>query len=243
MVSDSSFFNGVPGPSPWYLTPDTRTVPGFAWQPTGTISPPAGKTLLVGPLGPVAILGLYNYAMTLNESTLVIWHQSRKKMGRTAPVRLLVIQPGSLSPLDSNLNLLYKRMNAENLPLLVGGKAQAEIKLSTVNVEDDLSAEFPPELQARDELLILCKTSAKGVPTARQGRNLALLVARPKQGRYRLYPQDWYNTGACDPMYQWVARVARNPRTGRVHGEGIQISPFVLDASLRRLQSAAKDQG
>lgn len=239
--SDSiPLFNGVPGPSPWYLTPTTRTVPGFSWQSAGTTSLSAGKALLVGPRGPVAILNYYNYVMMLDESSLLIWYQTFTKIAPTAPVRLLVIQPNSLSVLDSRLDSLYERMNAERLPLIIGGHTCAEMILSTVNVSDDLSSEFPAQLQTIDELLILCQTSAIGVPSGRQGSNLALLVAHPKQARYRLYPQDWFNSGALDYGYQWVTRVARNPRTGQVHGEGFRIDPFILDDSMRRLRIRPK---
>lgn len=75
-----------------------------------------GKYLLVGLPGPVAILGFQNNVMMLDESSLQIWHQSQKETSPSEPVRLLVIQPALLSALESNLDSLYKRMNAEHLP-------------------------------------------------------------------------------------------------------------------------------
>jgi len=65
--------------------------------------------------------------------------------------------------------------------------------------------------------------------------DLALLVAHPRTSSYRLYSQDWFNSLDLDFGYQWVTRVARHPETGRVHGDGIRIHPFVLDDLLRGL--------
>jgi len=38
-----------------------------------------------------------------------------------------------------------------------------------------------------------------------------------------------------DLSWEWPTRVARDPRTGRIRGDGIRIAPFTLDESLRRL--------
>ena len=80
-----ALFDEVPGPSPWFLTPDTKTVKGFQWKPAGQTSPAAGKTLLLGCDGPVAVLNFYNYVMTLDESSLLIWHQRRTDNAPTEP--------------------------------------------------------------------------------------------------------------------------------------------------------------
>ena len=171
--------------------------------------------------------------MMLDESSLLIWYQSATGIAAPpTPVRLLVLEPNSLSVLGSQLDSLYERMNAECQPLIIGGHPCEEMTLTTINVGDDLNSDFPGRLQAIDELLILCQTSATKVPSGRQGSNLALLLAHPKQARYRLYPQDWFNSGAVDYGYQWVTRIVRDPRTGQIHGEGFRIAPFVLDHSM-----------
>lgn len=51
-----------------------------------------------------------------------------------------------------------------------------------------------------------------------------------KEASVRVYPQRWFTAEACDLGYQWITRVAREPRTGRLVGDGIRISPFVLDS-------------
>jgi hypothetical protein len=82
--------------------------------------------------------------------------------------------------------------------------------------------------------LILCHSSAIEESPRGERSNLALLVAKPRTGIYELYPQDWFNSAGLDYGYQWVTRVARDPKSGRIHGEGFRIRPFVLDDTLRR---------
>jgi hypothetical protein len=243
-VSDK-LFDHAPGPSPWYLVPNTSwytgtyspTVDGYCWQSAELNHPAAGgKTLLFGADGPVAVLNRYNYVMALNESMLLIWNQARRTtdVSPTLPVRLFVIEPGQLRPLHNDLNSIYERMNTQSEFLAVGGNASQEICLSTTNVNEDLNAQFPPQFQSIDELLILCHSS--GIPSNRGLVDLALLVAHPRLSHYRLYPQDWFNDSEMDFGYQWVTRIARNPETGFVHGEGFRIAPFILDDSLRELR-------
>ena len=42
--------------------------------------------------------------------------------------------------------------------------------------------------------------------------------------------------GRVDLGYQWVTRVAGEQVTGCIHGDGIRISPFTLDETLRNLR-------
>jgi hypothetical protein len=230
-------FDRIPGPSPWYLRKNAPAVKGFRWQPAEPNHPAAGgKTLLVGPDGPVAALSFYNYVMALDESTLLVWNQGLglTEVAPSEPVRLFVIEPNRLRPLDSDLNVLFERMKTQKELVALGGNTSAEMSLSTRVVDEELKAEFPEPLQSVEELLILCHSS--GIATERGSVDLALLVAHPRRSEYRLYPQDWFNTAGLDYGYQWVTRVARNPQTGQIHGEGIRIEPFILDDSLRGLR-------
>lgn len=92
-LDPGSFFNGVPGPTPWYPTPGDLAVEGFHWERS------SGRTLLVGNAGVVAVLNYYNYVMRPDSSTLLIWNQRNESDYQGAPpVRLVVIQPGCSLP-------------------------------------------------------------------------------------------------------------------------------------------------
>jgi len=101
-------------------------------------------------------------------------------------------------------------------------------------VDADIAHAFADSVRGIEEVLILCHSSAIRTPDSGHS-NLALAVVRPNKSTYKLYPQDWFNDAGFDHGYQWVTRVVRNPSTGQIHGEGIRIGPFVLDASLNRL--------
>jgi hypothetical protein len=232
----SGLFDDVPGPSPWYLVPETKTVNGFVWRPAGETRLSSGKTLLVGPNGPVAVLNFQNYVMRLDVSSLLIWHQQWTEFGPTEPVRILVVHPDRLTPLPGDLDSLYEAMNVHRTPITLGGKPTAEVRLETHDCTDEIQTEFPEQMHSADELLILCHSSGIPGPIAGGGSNSALLVARPRQAVYRLYQQNWFNSGGIDYGYQWVTRVVRNHRTGQVHGEGMRIAPFILDDSLCNLR-------
>jgi hypothetical protein len=234
----SDLFDGVPGPTPWYVRAGTTAVEGFTWQQTRgrawkdatESSQLAGKTLLVGEDGIVAVFDFENWIMRLDDSTLLVWNQ-----GKAAPsVRLVAFRPGPLPPFEADVEEIARRMHASGSRMELAVQPLASCALSATVIDEDVAAEFPQELHQLEELLILCHSPAIPKIPGMQV-DLALLVARPAQGVFRLYPQDWFNAADLDFGYQWVTRVVRNPRTGHIHGEGIRIAPFELDESQRRL--------
>ncbi len=196
----------------------------------------AGAIALSGPRGPVLLLDFHNYVMPLappGDHTLLIWHQREtKKDATTAPIVLRVFALADLRPLIGNLADLAETMRDEGASFVSAAPARWEVSLSTTMIDRPCTLPVEPELSTIEELLILCHSSAIAAPTWERN-NLALLVATPQQQSYQLYPQDWFNNGGFDYGYEWVTRVARDAKTGRIHGEGIRIRPFILDASLR----------
>ena len=196
----------------------------------------------------VAILNYYNYVMRLDSSKLLIWNQRNEADNQdTSPVHLVVIQPGLLTSFGDNLEGADSRMQrAVGVRLALTDPPPVSMYFNTGVIDENISAVFPKELQAIDELLILCNSSA--IPARNDGinANLALLVARPQQSSYQLFPQDWFNSSDLDFGYQWVTRVARDPQTGRVRGEGFRIVPFSSTtrcATLRGQADARKSLG
>lgn len=226
-----SLFGGAPGPTPWYSKPGAAAVEGFHWEESS-----GGKTLLVGVDGSVAVLNAYNYVTTLDSSSLLIWNQRREADdGHTAPVHLVVIRPSLLPPFGDDLPREISRMDRTQARLALQDPPDVSMYMNTDVTGENISAVFPKQLHAIDELLILCDSSAIAPREDGINANLALLVAKPKQSVYQLYPQDWFNSSDLDFGYQWITRVARNSQTGRVHGEGFRLKPFELDDSLRQL--------
>jgi hypothetical protein len=65
--------------------------------------------------------------------------------------------------------------------------------------------------------------------------NLTLMVASPRTSTFQLYSQEWFNHAGLDNGYQWITRVVRDRKTGKIHLEGIRIAPFMLNASLHNM--------
>lgn len=227
-------FDGVPGPTPWYLRASPPALSGLEWRDAGQKSPFAGKTLLVNKQGLVAIFDFHNYISLFNQSLLLIWHQHPAGKEPTAPVHMRVIDPTQLRPLSGELEDLCHLMKNEGVSLLYDGCPIVEIDLATTTVGKPINTVFPPPLSEINELLILCHSSGVDPEPGWERSNLALLVAHPSRSTYQLYPQDWFNGAGLDYGYQWVTRVVRNPATQQIHGEGIRIAPFVLDNTLRQ---------
>ena len=88
---------------------------------------------------------------------------------------------------------------------------------------------FPNAFADVGEILVL---------SAPQPNQLCLWIVDTRSARVSVFPQDWWNRADLDFGYQWVTRVARDPNTGKIVGEGIRIQPFVLDSSCRELEAA-----
>lgn len=226
--------DAAPGPSPWYLGGRLGPVlpSGYSWAPAPKDQTTAGVTLLKNLTDVVMLVDLYNYVAALDSDALLIWHQQHSQ-NPSAPVVLRAYRYSDLSALNTPVEELCALMRARRLPVLTDCPPMFECAWPTIMVDEPIEVQIPEQLKHRDEVLILCYSSAiQPGPEAGHG-NLPLMVVTPAHGHIKLYPQDWFNNGQVDLGYQWVTRVARDPRTQGVRGDGIRISPFLLDETLR----------
>jgi hypothetical protein len=136
---------------------------------------------LVGAAGVVAVLDFYSYVMRLDSSTLLIWNQRHgTKSEGSQPVHLVVIWPSLLPPFGDGLAREILRMGAVGARLAIPDKPVASMSLNTGIIGEDVPSTFPKKVEAIEELLILCNSSAIGIQDGTKA-NLALLVAQPKQ--------------------------------------------------------------
>ena len=223
----------APGPSPWYLRRPGARIPGFEWIDAGQSSHTAGLMVLSGARGNLLILDFHNYVVLLDPDTLLVWHQRSVPTGPTAPVCLRVFRLSDLRPLEGDLEELGASMRQATTSFMASGDPLCEHDIPTTVVSQRITQRFPEPLLRCQELLILCHSSGVEDSSVADRSNLVLLVARPADSSYEHFPQDWFNHGSLDYTYQGVTRVARDPATGRIHGEGVRIDPFVLDDTLR----------
>jgi hypothetical protein len=118
-------------------------------------------------------------------------------------------------------------MRQKGAPLIAARAPQWEVSLPTIVIGEPRSWAVPEPLANTEELLILCHSPVIEKSPRGERSNLALLIAKPRTGIYELYPQDWFNNAGLDYGHQWVTRVARDPESGRIYGEGFRIRPSV----------------
>jgi hypothetical protein len=237
-----SVLENAQGPSPWYLRRGNPPplVPGFKWKAAGESGQTAGATVLAGPDGAVLILDFHNYVLLLDPGTLLVWHQPSVETGSTAPVVLRIFRLLELRPLEGDLETLCGSMRRAGVPFASSVPPLCEFLIPTDVAGPQRDLTFPEQLHTLSELLILCHSSGVEESPTGERSNLALLIARPSDGTYQLFPQDWFNFAKLDYTFQGVTHVARDARTGRIHGKGVRIEPFVLDRTLRRTLSARR---
>jgi hypothetical protein len=225
-----SFLDDAPGPSPWYQGP---RLPGLTWVRAGESRAAAGKTCLMRGDDVLLLVSMYCYVELLLPGLLLIWRQAHAPTGNTEPVMMWGYQYGNLAPLSKSIEELCQDMQEQSGATLAAASPEFECALPTRICDEPVSISIPDPLRIRPEMLILCQSSAIA-PGPKSGHgNLALMLLNPVSGTLRLYPQDWFNDGRVDLGYQWVTRVGRDPKTGRIHGDGIRIDPFILDDSMR----------
>jgi hypothetical protein len=185
---------------------------------------------LVSPEGEnLVVLGFGCYVQQLPSGKVILWHHERgdavdaKLMNPC--IRFVAFDPTLLRPIP-DLKTACESLDARHDDVYLPSGVVAETRVSAVLPAGSYNHVFPDVMREAAELLVLA------VPELDQ---LALYVIHPAQGRIEVYPQDWFNQAKLDYGYQWVTRVAREPTTGRIQGEGFRLDPFILDTTYRRL--------
>jgi hypothetical protein len=100
----------------------------------------------------------------------------------------------------------------------------AEIEVSTRLPEGTHKLEIPEDLRSLDELLLVGSRPAKN----RDDAAANIYVLYPQAGLVQVLPQRWFTAGQYDVGRQWIARLARDPATQRIIGEGVRMGKFEL---------------
>jgi hypothetical protein len=148
-------------------------------------------------------------------------HQSKI---RDHSLRLTMIDTRSLKPLPSIPNLEVRRKSGEP-PVEFLSNAVAETNITYPGEYGKLTHQFPDAMRSIKEVLVLGSVVAHGP------RNQSIWVVKPSENMINVLPMDWWNDGDYDYGYEWVTKLARDPKTGNIVGEGIRILPFLLDES------------
>jgi hypothetical protein len=194
----------------------------------------------VSPSGdPLLVLDFHCYVRPLTPPRFLLWHPEGSPAGglrsEATAVRFRVIDADGLVPLpDVAAATRAMRADGESIAFAAGQIASSRVPTSLPDGRTGFA--FASAMQELDELLVLVHSTAGGATSNyADDMRLRLWIVRPVDGTVDVVPQDWFNHGAYDFDYQWVTRVAREPGTGRIVGEGVRLSPFALDDSYRRV--------
>jgi hypothetical protein len=90
--------------------------------------------------------------------------------------------------------------------------------------------DVPTKFTNLGEILVLADYYPEGEPLhfySKMRKSIFAFDFRISQ--VEVIPQDWYNKGNYDFAYEWIARVARDPQTHFIFGEGVRLGIFQLD--------------
>jgi hypothetical protein len=143
-------------------------------------------------------------------------------MGQPPYTRFVCCEPEALVPFPlEDVAGWFKQSNdriyAATAPL-------AEFEISSALPAGTHRIAVPAEFGGIDELLVVSPYLA--------GSNdepcCAIHVVWPAAGEVTVFPQRWFTADKVDVGYQWITRVARDPLSGRLVGDGIRIKAFEL---------------
>ena len=218
--------DAAPGPAPWY----GKSLPDFqagdrtwSWrtEPGGDDVAP-WPVLRSEPDGIIRFVpGWYTYAVDAGHGHLLVW-RSRN----SGAIELKLHRVESLAP------VAFSRPKLRSGDLCGQPPAEAiDIPLLPPGAYDGFSIETPVAL---NEVLLL----ATWPTTTDLQPALAVYAWQPGPGTVTVFPQTWFTPNSHDLGYEWVTRIARDPESGRLVGDGIRIPAFELDddaMTVRRL--------
>ena len=234
----------VPGPSPWFFRRPGLSLPSsrgpLTWRGAGDDGAPSPITLLATPAGePLLALGFHCYVEPLTPPRFLVWHPEGKvgddEHSASAAVRFRVLDADTLTPIP-DLAAALAAIDGEEANVVLAGPEVASVAVPTLLPDGRSQFDFPAALHEIDELLVLADSTANlAARDYWMQMHLAIWIIRPRDGTIDVVPQDWFNQGNYDFAYQGVRRVARDPNSGRLVGEGVRLDAFVLDESNRRV--------
>lgn len=213
------------GPAPWYW----RTFPTidssagrFVWRLEELPNGNGERVVLCAesePSQPLLALAKYTRAFALPPNLLGLWFDD----GRL--IRVVAIDVDNLSSLHIDCDSTCPQSPAHGY--LIEGAPIGEFWVSRDLEPGDHYIDLPPCFAALNGLMLLGKYAKVQEPACSA---IFEIRAGKTPGSHRVYvfPQEWFTRDAFDLGYQWITRVARDPESGRIVGEGFRLNSFVL---------------
>jgi hypothetical protein len=215
----------APGPAPWYWEsfPSVelahqrlvwRKNPADTGRSLSVLLQPEGRDDSVS-----LAVSMYSRVFRLPPNLLGIWFEENNR------IRIFAIDPDSLKEFSLNAPLPVSVKDYGGFTC--AGGVLGEASTSTDLEADEHRIDLPLAFAGLQSIIMIGNYAR-----IREAACAALFEINPgtTPGSWRLgvMPQSWFTRGGFDLGYQWITRVARDPVTSRIVGDGIRISPFVL---------------
>lgn len=188
----------------------------------------------------ILAVSMYSYAQSIDRGRLLVWNAASVETGglldATAVVRFRIINLDACIPIQS-IEAACLELVSHRMPVFSNGGVIASTEIPIALLEGEHTHEFPAAMVAIPEVFVLVDGNVNlRRPTRNESVDVRLWVLKPAAAKVQVISQDWFNSGNFDFGYQWVTRVARDPSTGRIVGEGVRLGAFVLDESGRHVE-------
>ncbi len=224
------------GPAPWYwetfARPRGASGKQFEWRFHGQQGELAYLVSLHLPgetLTPRLALNTYCRPFAITSDMFGIWCPDGRNLRFTA------FDPDSLKAFDFVEIAGWFKNSTERIYAATAPLAEFDFP-STLSAGTHPFA-FPDEFRTIDELLVVTSTPS----TEPERPCAAIFVLYPNAGLIEVLPQQWFTPMKFDTGYQWITRVARDPDTHRIIGDGIRIGTFELTDDGKNLRRWIED--
>jgi hypothetical protein len=216
-----------PGPLPWYGRTAGSRLYSHGLELEWTYSEEIHRSLLIkrtdsGQSGahlPVfGVAKTYTYVKSLPGDRFSLWWQERSGSAMGA-IQFRVYDSAVLHEIHN-----WRSEGTDASENLIGAPELCTFAITSA-LDDGLNrVTFPSQFSCDVEILVLVNRIEDGI-------DICIWSIDTKSQTIFVMPQRWWNNSDADFGYQWITRVAREHISGLIVGDGIRISPFVLDAS------------
>lgn len=218
------------GPAPWYWPtfPELTGASGrkYLWRYHGESGPIGYLVTLNWRQAPdTTVLALNSSArpFLVGEHMLGVWTKELPfSRGEPPYMRLMLFDPDALAPFPlEDVAGWFKQSNDK---IYSATAPAAEFEVSCSLPPGPNRVEIPSAFHAVQELLI---PTQRPVQDRERDASTVIWVLRPADQLVDVLPQHWFQQ-QFDGQYEWLARVVRDPATGRLLGDGLRVPAFEL---------------